>query len=59
MTQEEQVIQLLKQLGGFATLKKIYELLDVSQWKTLTPEASIRRIVQNRSHIFKIQSGLC
>ena len=50
--------------GGFATLKDLYELLDFSAWGTETPEASVRRIVQekdvqaNRKRFFNIQPGL-
>ena len=58
MTQEEQVIRTLKELGGFATLRKLYEAVDFSTWKTKTPEASIRQIVQKSPEIFKIQPGL-
>lgn len=58
MTQEEQVIRTLKELGGFATLRKLYETVDFSTWKTKTPEASIRQIVQKSREIFKIQPGL-
>lgn len=58
MTQRQQVIETLKELGGFATLRKLYEAVDFSTWKTKTPEASIRQIVQTSPEIFKIQPGL-
>lgn len=34
------------------------EVMDFSSWKTKTPEASVRRIVQNSDAIFRIQPGL-
>ena len=58
MTQEQQVIEALRNQGGFATLRRLNELLDFSTWKTQTPEASVRRIVQISDAIFRIQPGL-
>lgn len=58
LTQEQQVINALKSHGGFATLRKLYELVDYSSWKTNTPKHSIRAIVQRSNAIFKIQPGL-
>lgn len=58
ITQEAQVIQMLKREGGYATLKRLNEIVDFSLWKTKTPEATIRRIVQESKEIFKIQPGL-
>lgn len=57
-TQEKQVIDALRSQGGYATLRRLNEILDFSTWKTLTPEASVRRIVQQSNEIFKIQPGL-
>ena len=57
-TQEAQVIEVMRKEGGFATFKRLNELLDFSKWETKTPEASVRRIVQNSKSIFKIQPGL-
>jgi len=57
-TQEYQVINALRNEGGVATLKRLYETCDFSNWKTKTPEATIRRIVQNSKHIFRIETGL-
>lgn len=57
-TQEKQVIEVLRQEGGYATLKRLNEIMDFSTWKTKTPEASVRRIVQVSNHIFRIQPGL-
>ncbi len=44
--------------GGYATLRQLNEIIDFSSRKTKTPEASVRRIVQDSKHIFKIQPGL-
>ena len=57
-TQEQQVIEVLRKAGGYATLRRLNELVDFSTWATKTPEASVRRIVQNSPGIFKIQPGL-
>lgn len=57
-TQEEQVIEALRKQGGYATLRRLNEVIDFSKWKTLTPEASVRRIVQLSNSIFRIQPGL-
>jgi len=58
VTQEQQVIEVLRRAGGYATLRRLNELVDFSTWATKTPEASVRRIVQNSPEIFKIQPGL-
>lgn len=61
MKQYEAVIQTLERLGGQATLAELYrEVMKIEecQWKTKTPFASIRRIVQVRPEIFKVQPGL-
>ena len=45
-------------------LGDLYRMLDFSSWKTLTPEASVRRIVQepgvseNKKKFFSVQPGL-
>ncbi|MBR4516366.1 MAG: hypothetical protein IKO60_03110 [Bacteroidaceae bacterium] len=57
-TQEHQVIEVLRREGGYATLKRLNEIMDFSTWKTKTPEATVRRIVQESKQIFKIQPGL-
>ena len=57
-TQTYQVIEALRKEGGFATLRRLNEVVDFSTWKTKTPEASIRRIVQDSQSIFRIQPGL-
>ena len=53
-----QVIEALRQEGGFATFRRLNEILDFTSWKTKTPEASVRRIVQNSHEIFRIKPGL-
>ena len=61
MKQHEAVIIALEKLGGQATLANLYrETMKVEgcEWKTKTPFASIRRIVQQRPEIFKVRPGL-
>jgi len=51
----------MKQNGGYATLGQLYQIapnIPGSEWKTKTPFASIRRIVQVRDEFFKIRPGL-
>lgn len=57
-TQEQQVIDVLRQIGGYATLGDLYRLVDTKSWATKTPNESIQRIVQQSEEIFKIQPGL-
>lgn len=57
-TQENQVIETLRREGGYATLRRLNEIMDFSTWKTKTPEATVRRIVQLSKQIFRIQPGL-
>jgi len=58
MTQHEQVIKVMRNNGGFATLGFLNHNVDVSNWKTKTPYSSIRRIVQDTRFFFKIKPGL-
>jgi hypothetical protein len=58
MKQYEQVIETMRANGGFATLGYLNNNVDVSNWKTKTPFASIRRIVQDNRFFFKIKPGL-
>lgn len=61
MKQHEAVILTLEKLGGIATLGKLYqEVFKIREctWKTKTPYASIRRIVQLDKNIYKIRPGL-
>ncbi len=57
-TQEHQVIETMRRVGGYATLRRLNEIVDFSTWKTKTPEATVRRIVQESKSFFKIQPGL-
>jgi len=58
MKQKQQVIDTMIKLGGYATLGKLNSHIDFSEWKTKTPEASVRRIVQESDLFFKIKPGL-
>lgn len=61
MKQYEAVIETLDKLGGVATLGELYrEVFKIkdSEWKTKTPFASVRRIVQQTKGIYKIRPGL-
>lgn len=63
-TQWMQVVSALEDLGGIATLSQLNRALlspggDATQWKTKTPEATIRRIVRNTpDHIHTLKQGL-
>lgn len=61
MKQYEAVISTLEGLGGIATLgqlnQEVFKIKDCV-WKTKTPFASIRRIVQTNKEIYKIKPGL-
>lgn len=57
-SQAAQVIEAMRKEGGYATLRRLNEIVDFSTWGTKTPEASVRRIVQQSKGIFKIQPGL-
>ena len=61
MKQHEAVIKTLERLGGVATLgqlnQEVFKIKDC-EWKTKTPFASIRRIVQLTKEIYKIKPGL-
>jgi 5-methylcytosine-specific restriction protein A len=58
MTQTDQVIFAMREAGGSATFERLNELVDFSNWQTKTPEATIRRIVQESPAFFKITPGL-
>jgi len=58
VTQKEQVIAAMEGNGGFATFSELNRLVDVRQWGTNTPYASIRRIVQsNPNDFYRIVPG--
>ncbi len=61
MKQHEVVQLALAQNGGFATLGQLYQVVTkMPEWESdsLTPYASIRRIVQQTPGIFRIRPGL-
>lgn len=58
MKQFEQVIDIMRKNGGYATLGFLNQNVNVSEWKTKTPFATIRRIVQDKRFFFKIKPGL-
>jgi hypothetical protein len=58
MKQHEQVIEVMRDNGGYATLGFLNHSVNVSNWKSKTPFATIRRIVQDERFFFKIKPGL-
>lgn len=61
MRQHEAVIKVMEENGGYATFPHLYQnVLKIKDcdWKTKTPFASIRRIVQDERFFFKIRPGL-
>lgn len=58
MTQEAQVLDAMRKEGGFATFRRLNEIVDFSSWATKTPAASVRRIVQNSKDTFCVRPGL-
>jgi len=61
MKQYDAVIYVMEANGGYATLGFLnQEVLKIKgcEWKTKTPFASIRRIVQDERFFFKIRPGL-
>jgi hypothetical protein len=61
MTQAQAVIETIDKLGGIATLNQINQhIFEIEEcvWKSKTPFASIRRIVQLTKGIYKIKPGL-
>ncbi len=61
MKQHEAVIKVMEDNGGYATLGSLNQRvlkLEGCEWKTKTPFASIRRIVQDDRFFFKIRPGL-
>lgn len=61
MKQHEAVIKVMEENRGYGTLgflnQKVLKVPDI-EWKTKTPFASIRRIVQDERFFFKIKPGL-
>jgi len=61
MKQHEVVILAMQKHGGYATLGQLYQSVPKipnCEWKTKTPFASIRRIVQTHDEFFKVRPGL-
>jgi len=61
MKQYEAVIKVMESNGGYATLGFLNQhvlQIEGCEWKTKTPFASIRRIVQDNRFFFKIRPGL-
>lgn len=58
MTQKQQVIETMRNNGGYATFQQLNRLVDFSTWKTKTPKASVRQIVQVNEEFFRIKLGL-
>ncbi|KFO67368.1 hypothetical protein ER57_00890 [Smithella sp. SCADC] len=61
MKQHEAVIRAMEDNGGYATLALLNQnvlRVEDCEWKTKTPFASIRRIVQDERFFFKIRPGL-
>lgn len=52
MTQVEQVVEALESCGGYATFSELNQHVDTSTWRTRTPAASIRGIVQTHPKLF-------
>jgi len=61
MKQYEAVIKIMEENGGYATLGFLNQnvlKIESCEWRTKTPFASIRRIVQDERFFFKIRPGL-
>ncbi|MEN6431913.1 MAG: hypothetical protein ABFD06_03365 [Smithella sp.] len=61
MKQHEAVIRAMEDNGGYATLALLNQnvlRVEDCEWKTKTPFASIRRIVQDERFFFRIRPGL-
>ena len=57
-TQWEQVYDAMEKNGGYATFNQLNQMLDFSLWKSKTPEASVRGIVQTHKQFSKLKPGL-
>ena len=57
-TQTDAVVETMERNGGYATFKYLYENTPVGDWRTKTPFASIRRIVQLSDQFFRVRAGL-
>lgn len=52
MTQNQQVVEAMEHCGGYATFAELNQCVDTSSWQTMTPAATIRRIVQTHPKLF-------
>lgn len=52
MKQWEQVVEAMRSRGGYATFSELNQMVDTSAWRTKTPAATIRRIVQQDAKMF-------
>ena len=57
MTQNEQVVEAMERCGGYATFAELNQCVDTSSWQTMTPAATIRRIVQTHQLVFHVAHG--
>lgn len=57
-TQTDAVVETMERNGGYATFKYLYENTPVRDWRTKTPFASIRRIVQLSDQFYRVRAGL-
>ena len=48
----------MRKNGGYATFQQLNHMIDFSDWKSKTPQASVRRIVQVNDEFFKVRPGL-
>lgn len=58
MTQKEQVYLAMERNGGYATFQQLNRIVNTSDWRTKTPDATIRRIVQDNTEFFRLKPGL-
>ena len=58
MTQKEQVYLAMERNGGYATFQQLKRIVDTSDWRTKTPDATIRRIGQDNTEFFRLKPGL-
>ena len=58
MSQKDNAIEAMRKNGGYATFQQLNQMVDFSTWKTKTPQASIRQIVQVYDEFFRIRPGL-
>jgi hypothetical protein len=57
-TQADAVVEVMEKNGGFANFNHLYQHVQMKDWGTKTPFASIRRIVQLDPRFFRLEPGL-